>query len=133
MGKCVTKRIPKVKICAADLRKRIVIQTRELGAVMPGQFSPVETFVTVANAWSGVETPNGRSKFLGTNINDDTTHIFIVRYSSDTSSLEVANNFVLFDSRRMRILDTTNMNEDNLFIAIECTERGDDTKAASEA
>ena len=87
----------------------------------------------MASPWAAVETPNGRSKFLGVNINDATTHIFIVRYSSGTASLEVANNFVLFDNRRMKILNTVNMNEDNLFIAIECTERGDDSKESTEA
>lgn len=133
MAKCIRKRIPKVKICVGDLRHKIEIQTRSLSANKVGEFNPQETFSLVVTSWAGVETPNGSSKFLGVNINEDTTHIFVMRYSSVIANLEVANNFLLFKSRRMRILSVSNMNEDNIFLAIECTERGDDSKAASEA
>ena len=133
MAECVKKRIPRVKICAGDLRNKISIQTRALGGNRPGQNNPGPTFTTIFQPWAGVETPNGRSKFLGVNINEDTTHIFIVRFDSTISGLEVANNFVLFGTRRMRILSVKNMNEDNYFLAIECTERGLSTKDATEA
>lgn len=133
MAKCERKRIPRIKICAGDLRHKIDIQTRSMSDNSPGQFNPAESFTTVVSPWSAVETPNGRSKFLGVNINEDTTHIFIIRYDSALSNIEAANNFVLFNSRRMRILGVKNMNEDNYFLAIECTERGDSSKAATEA
>jgi len=130
---CEYKRIKKIKVCAGDLRHRVTIQTRALQANIPGQVSPSENFTELTKAWAGIETPNGYSKFAGVNINKNTTHIFIVRYQSAIANLEVANNFVLFDGRRMRILDVKNMNEDNLFLAIQCTERGDDSKTASDA
>jgi len=92
---------------------------------------PVMGFSDKASAWAGVETPNGKSKFLGVNTNEDTTHVFVVRYQSALSDIEVQNNFVLFNSRRFRILSVVNMNEYNEFLAIEATERGVDTKDAN--
>lgn len=133
MGKCVKKRIPIVKICAGDLRDKITIQNRSLDPVRPGQINPSESFTTLFQPWAAVETPNGRSKFLGVAINEDTTHIFIVRFDTTIQELEVANNFILFRTRRMRILSVKNMNENNYFLAIECTERGLSTKDATEA
>ena len=130
---CIKKTIPTVKICTSDLRHRITIQTRSLGANKVGEFNPSEVFTTLSSQWAGVETPNGTSKFLGVNIDKSTTHIFIVRYNSTISSLEVANNFILFGTRRMRILSVKNMNEDNIFLAIECNERGLSSKDATEA
>lgn len=133
MPKCVRKRIPRIEICAADLNKKIAIQERLLSAPSPGNTQPVLSFTNLASPWAAVETPRGSSKFLGVNINDDTTHIFIVRYRSLLDELEVGNNFILFKDRRFRILSVTNMNEDDIFLAIECTERGDDDKDANEA
>lgn len=133
MPKCVKKRIPRIEICAADLNKKIAIQRRVLEPPLPGDVQPILTFIDIANPWAAIETPTGASKFLGVNINDGTTHIFIVRYRALISALEVGNNFVLFNDRRFRILNVTNMNEDNIFLAIECTERGEDDKDANEA
>lgn len=130
---CQKKRIPTVKICTGDLKHKITIQTRQLGGVSVGTYTPQETFTTLASPWAGIETPNGRSRFLGTNINEKTTHVFIVRYQSTIAELEVHNNFILYDSRRFKILSVTNTNEDNNFLAIEATERGDDDKDASDA
>lgn len=133
MPKCVKKRITRIEICAADLNKKIAIQRRTLAPPSPGSTQPVLTFTDIASPWAAIETPTGASKFLGVNINDETTHIFIVRYRSLLANLEVANNFILFNDRRFRILNVTNMNEDNIFLAIETTERGDDDKDANEA
>lgn len=133
MPKCVRKRINRIEICAADLNKKIAIQERVLSAPSPGSTQPFLTFTDIATPWAGVETPRGASKFLGVNINDETTHIFIVRYRTLLDDLEVGNNFILFKERRFRILNVTNMNEDNIFLAIEATERGDDDKDANEA
>lgn len=133
MSKCERKRVPVVKICAGDLRNKIDIQTRSLGGNSIGVVAPSETFTTLFSPWAAIETPNGKSRFLGVDINDQTTHIFIVRYDSTIVNIEVKNNFILFNSNRMKILRVKNMNEDNIFLAIECTERGDDGKAATEA
>lgn len=133
MPRCVKKRIDRIEICASDLNKKIAIQSRTLGAPSPGSTQPNYTFTDIANPWAGIETPRGASKFLGVNINDATTHIFIVRYRALLADLEVANNFILFKNRRFRILNVTNMNEDDIFLAIETTERGDDDKDANEA
>ena len=133
MAICKKKRFTRTELCAGDLRHKIDIQTRTLGGVSFGQTSASETFTTIFSPWAAIETISGFKKFSGINIDERATDVFYIRFSTAVAALEVANHFILFDGKRFRILEVTDLNRDKRTLAIQCTDRGDDTLDASEA
>lgn len=129
---CKKKRFTRIELCASDLRHKIAIQTRSLGGVSFGQTSPGETFATVFSPWAAIETINGFKKFAGINIDERATDVFYIRFSSAVAALEVGNHFILFDDKRFRILEVTDLNRDKRTLAIQCTDRGEKGLDASE-
>lgn len=137
MSRCVKMRFDKQQLCTGDLEHYIDIQARTLGINTPGTTSPTETFTSIKNVWAGIQTSlsvaGGVSRFSKININPNTTHVFFIYYDADLSRLETGNNFILYGGERYRILATRNQGELNEMLALETTNRGDDSKAASEA
>ena len=66
----------------------------------------------------------GNKLFSGVQINDDATHIFCVLYSVEIRAIEQSNYFILFKSRRFRVLAVTNIDEQDKVLVIQTTERG---------
>lgn len=137
MPRCVKVRFDKQQLCTGDLEHYIDIQSRALGINTPGTTSPVETFTSIKNVWAGIQTSSsiagGVALFSKININPNTTHVFFIYYDADLAKLETGNNFVLYKGERYRILATRNQGELNNMLALETTNRGDETKTASEA
>lgn len=133
MAVCERKRSPRRKICGGDLRNVIEIQERAIGTPAPGNVDAPITFTTVATDRASIETTRGTRRFSGVNIDPNTTHIFTTRRNPNASLEAAGNQFVLFEGRRFRIIRLTIDNEDPYFMMYECTERGDETAAASEA
>lgn len=133
MAICKKKRFTRTQLCAGDLRHKIAIQTRSLGGVSFGQTSPRETFTTIFSPWAAIETISGFRKFSGINIDENATDVFYILFSSAVAALEVGNHFILFDDKRFRILEVTDLNRDKRTLAIQCSDRGDDGLEASEA
>lgn len=137
MARCVKMRFDKQQLCTGDLEHYIDIQARTLGTNTPGVTSPTETFTSIKNTWAGIQTSSsaagGMARFSKININPNTTHVFFVYYDVDLAKLEAGNNFILYEGERYRILATRNQGELNEMLALETTNRGDESKAASGA
>lgn len=132
MAQCEYKRFKRFKLCADDLTSLITLQTRELTPGRPGELAS-EEFTTIKQVWAAAKTVDGVARFSGVNIDDDATDLFYVRFDTDLKDLEEGNNFVNFDGDNFRILKVTNADRQKLFLIIQCSDRGDDTKEASEA
>lgn len=133
MAVCKTKRFARERICAGDLRNRITIQTRTLAAANFDDTDVDETFATVVSTYAAIETIRGTRRFASVNIDKRATHLFYVRYRDAIKDMETGNNFILHNSRRYFILELTIMAEDNRFIIIQATNRGESAEPASEA
>ena len=131
---CQYKRIKTVKLCIADLKSLVEIQTRALIEAGLDDAQPVELFATIRVKWCAVETIGaGVARFGAITILDDATHIFWCMWDADFPDLETRNHWILNDGKRYKILKVHNINERNTTIAIQTTERGDSTLEASEA
>ena len=142
MAKCVTKkRILPTKLCAGDLKHKVAIQTRHLTESDDFDNSqPVETFTLVRYQYCGIETVEGIDKkqmgvarFDGINILNHTSHMFWTKWAPDFPDIENGNHYLLFDDRRFKVLKVNNINELNTSLAIQCTERGEDSQEATKA
>jgi SPP1 family predicted phage head-tail adaptor len=130
---CAPKQFKKARICIGDLSKKVTLQTRTLGAIAPGSAEPVETFATIKNTWAAIETVEGTKRFAGVAIDDRTPHIFWIRYNASLTIPEDGNHFMLYGSRRFRVLRVTIDMENDKYFVIQCTERGDSDEAAASA
>ena len=140
MAKCncaTKKRIKPTKLCAGDLRELVDIQLRQLDESGFDSHQPVETFTSVRTQWCAIETigfPNlGVARFDGINIEDGATHIFWCMWDAGFPALENRNHYIGFNSKRYKVLRMTNLNERNYTIAIQTTERGEDSEEATKA
>lgn len=126
---CPRKRFAKTKICIGDLRNQIIIQERaQVASEFEDDDTPIESFTDIATVFAGIKTSStqsiGAALFSGVNLNDRATHTFTIMYDPTLANIEAGNNFILFDSRRFRILSRAINDENNLYIDISCSERG---------
>jgi len=133
MAKCDVRRITAKKLCLGDLRHLVGIQSRELDESGFDTSQPVETFTQIRQQWCAIETVSGVSKFSKINIEDDATHLFWCFWDVVFPDLETGNNYMLHDGRRFKVLKVDNVNERNLALMIQTTERGESSEAASDA
>lgn len=131
---CDVKRIKPLKLCTGDLRYLVSIQTRGLVDSDFTDSQPNEPFTTVRSQWCGLETINsGVRRFAKINILEEATHIFWTQYDVSFPDIENLNHWVLHDSKRYKVLKVENVNERNVTIAIQTTERGNTSEDASDA
>lgn len=123
----------------AKCGKTIAVQKREL---KPSDFEssqPDEEFTNIDSPTAMVLTIGERNKdgggklFSGIQIVDGATHMFCAPYTAVLEPVEQANYFILFKSRRYRILAVTNINEADKVLAMQATERGSNTLEATKA
>ncbi len=134
MPKCVNIRRKHRKVCIGDLDTIIDIQSRDLRRtnVRSGPTQTREVFTTILpDAWALVETKRGSFVVDGVSGDIEFTHMIIIPVP-DSPTL-TAENWVLLEGNRLRILDIEDYDERGEFLALRCTNRGSDTKAASDA
>jgi SPP1 family predicted phage head-tail adaptor len=127
------KRVIPTHICTGDMRHLVDIQTRSLDESDFDSSQPEETFTTERQQWCAIETTDGVSRFAKINIEDGATHIFWTPYDSGLPDIENRNTFISYDDKRYKVLKVTNVNERNEALAIQVTERGEDSEEATKA
>ena len=126
---CGTKK----KLCIGQLDKLIEIQSRHIKAPLnttPTDVDADELFTNRVHVWANIKTSVGEAIYDGVNIEQALTHIFTFAYLG----FEVTSaDWVIFNSKRYKILSADNINEDNIYVSLRCVERGVDTKEATKA
>ena len=126
---CSTKK----RVCIGQLDKPIQIESRNIQAPAnktPQDVDADEIFENRVHVWANIKTLSGEAIFDGVNIEQTITHIFTFNYLGfEISTLD----WVIYDNRRFKIMSVENINEDNIFTAVRCVDRGIDTKEASKA
>jgi hypothetical protein len=122
MGKCTD--ISSKTICRRELNKVAKIQKREVGNGGIGNYSAKEVFTDYLTIYCKASTIKGSSKFSGVGIDERATHKFYTTWLPGLKSVEVANYFILFDSRYFEIIEVTNFDEGDDYAVIVAAERG---------
>lgn len=129
MPKCISIKKPDRKICAGDLRDKIVIQVRTITPPATSGVDFTEAFSSDATVWSMVETKMGVEIFNGTSLKGVATHYFYIRYRADLT----AESWLKFNSKYYDILDVQNLDERNEFLLLRCSLRGTTANLANYA
>lgn len=128
MAKC--KKLNKTKkiLCIGSLTKTIQIETR---AITPDDSSTdfTETFTAVKTVKAMVETLSGVDIFNGTQIVGTATHRFTIKFITGVTI--TSQNWIILNDEYYDILRVDNVDENNRYLVLLCTKRGDDTLKAN--
>jgi len=105
----------------------VSIQTRNLVPPVFGSVDPLLNFVEKHNVKALIRTPRGKTLFDGVSIDQVVTHKLAIEYLAGITSED----WILFNGRRLDILDVENCGETNQALVLTCNDRG--TKEASKA
>ena len=132
MAKCVKLRRTKTQVCTGSLDKLIEIYQRDL--TPPTNSLTVdpdytETFTLLYTIWSMIETPKGKVIFDDVGEDIIITHYFYIRHVDNIT----AQNWIVYNGNRYDIKNVTDLEENRLYLRLECAIRGSVDKDASEA
>ena len=129
MAKLTVDKRPLKKIPVGDMRDRISIRERVIGAPTfdkPAAFG--EDYKTIATVWCKVKTnKSGRDEFAGVNADTgggillSSTHIFTMRYRPGITSEHV----VVYKGNNYEINRIVNPEERNMYLELNCKLLGD--------
>ena len=102
-----------------ELNRRIALQTVSYTPAGGVDLTPV--YATVANLWAQAVTLKGAARIDGVNAGEGPTHRFVIRRRTDVS----AKNFILYASRRFKVLGVENVDEQNRWQDLLCEEMRD--------
>ncbi len=128
MAKCVNTRIALKRLCTEDLRHTITICKREQEPVKAGETGVnTELFTALMKKVpAGIKSLRGVPNWQKVNIDEAATHLFFIKWTRGIEKLNIdLNKFISRGGKYYRVLKTHNQDEDNQYIIIEATERGD--------
>lgn len=127
MPQCIKLKKKKQQYCIGDMRDEIVIQNRAITAPQTGvDFS--ETFTNTITVLSAINTVSGKTYFDDVGTETNITHTIGLRFVEGVT----AESWVLFDERRLDVLTVDNLDERGQWMRLQCVDRGESAKAASE-
>lgn len=103
----------------------VTFQTRDV-ELLNGQAQ--EVFTDIDTDTAIIKTVSGISVFDDTNTEQVATHKLTLAYRADIT----AESWVLFGTKRIKILTVENCAEKNKVLILMCTERGEDSKVVNQ-
>ena len=123
----VCNNIPRknTRYCVGDMRKTIKVQVRSITVPIDSSVDHGELLTDFLTVRAIVETVSGVEIFDATNVMVGVvTHQFVIDFRVGVTF----ENMVIFKGRNFRILDVTNIDEEDRFLILRTTERGDETR-----
>lgn len=130
MAKCVKLKRTKTQVCVGNLSKYIEIYERRLKSPLDSlSDSPDyrDEFFLLYNVWAMLETPKGKNIFDKLGIDKAISTIFYIRYLPNITS----QNWVAYNGNRYDIVRVADLEENNLFLKLECIITGSVNKEGS--
>lgn len=133
MAKCDYKRRKKTIVCTGNMRKQIILLTRNLdtkGNIFTDPIGLENTFTTLATVWAMNEDAKGQEVFdsVGLRIGQHTDNWYIRYFEGITSQT-----WVQFEEDYYKILNVRDLQRNHLYLKLECEFRGSTLKDAARA
>ena len=135
MGKLIVRRRKSRSPQVGDMRERIVINSRKIGAPTTGSAAFRQTLTPIGDpVWASVETLKGvevfddvAKKSTSGGITAGATHFFTTRYRDDVTFA----NIITFDGNNYKILPVDNPDLRKRWLFLFCALLGDDVLEAN--
>ena len=114
------------RYCLSDFRHTISIFAGEIVPTI-GDYN-VTNDKSIITCRAKVKTTSGQSYFNGVNTGDEISHVITIPF---TSTLIEKNYMLLMNDNYYNIDNVTNENEDNLYLVLRCSKRGERSKEAN--
>jgi len=121
MAVCEVKQRTHKRVCIGSLNHKIEIYVRSIEAPVEGGVDFSDNFTLKKTVWAMVETVSGETMFNASNIETVVTHQFYIRYIPDVDIVDV----IVYGGLRYKIVNVENLNNENYFILIKASDRGD--------
>ena len=129
MAICTRIKGERREICIGDMDRVVTLQTRALG-LDDNNIDATEVFVSdPGEVFALVKTVRGETYFDGVNQERDITHHFYTYYIPGFT----AESWALLDGERYDVLEVEDLDERHVFMLLRATNRGLDSKVASNA
>lgn len=131
MSSCQRIRKKHRRVCVGDMKDPIQLQNRDIVAPVFNtvdfneNFEPIDPLVP--DTLSLIETVTGKVFFDGVNTETTVTHIIYIPYQQAVT----AETWIIFENRRIDILQVEDLEERHEFLKLTCTERGLVSKEAT--
>jgi SPP1 family predicted phage head-tail adaptor len=120
MARCTKIKRNNKTLCAGALKETIILKTRAQQAPKTNTASASIRFDCSRSVKAMVETKSGVDTFDGTNTNSLLTHEFTIRYLSDVD----VQNSIEYNCKFFNVERIVNINEENRYLTLICSERG---------
>jgi len=107
-----------------DMRNYIELYERDINQPADNTVDFDETFTLIEAVWAKLVTVKGKVMFDGSNIAQEVTHEFYIRYLASLDRDAYSNVYIKFDSEYFRILKVDHLDERKRFMRIDTTIRG---------
>ena len=111
------------------MSERIKLHNRSIQVPEFGTYDFTETFTGTKTVWANVQTAAGQTFFTGASVDVGLSHIIIIRYDEAVTS----ETWIEFNGNNLKIISVENLDENNEFLRLRCSERGDKDLGASKA
>ena len=128
---CAKIKSSKYKLCASDLKNRIIVQyPSSISSNSPG-VNGLSTFIDILNPWCKIVTTNGQQISIGqVNTSASSTIDFYIRYDA---ALDLDREiWVLYNNKRYEIIAPENIDERNLTIRLGAVLKGPSSVEANQ-
>lgn len=122
MAKCKNIQRTKTQICAGSLNRKIDIYSRNIEAPLNPADNEInfdEEFTLLNSVWSMIETPKGKTIFDSVGVERVIDTVFYIRYLDITSE-----NWISYLNLRYNIMNIVNLENNNLFLQLNCQVTG---------
>jgi len=123
----VTQRTHK-RVCIGSLNRKIEIHVRSIKAPAKGSVDFSDKYTLKKKVWAMIETVSGETMFNASNIETVVTHQFYIRYIPDVDIVDV----IVYGGLRYTLVNVENLNNENYFLLIKASDRGDSDLPANE-
>jgi len=128
MAVCKVKQRTHKRVCIGSLNHKIEIYVRSIKAPAKGSVDFSDEFTLKKIVWAMIESVSGETMFNASNIETVVTHQFYIRYIPGVDIVDV----IVYGGLRYKIVNVENLNNENYFLLIKTSDRGDSDLAVNE-
>ncbi len=133
MATCKKTRRVKRSYCIGSLDKRIEILIDTQKGSRTGTADPTVDKSILATVWANLTSNNPVEFMVGTNLQRTETHLFVIQFTPTVAVIgqDTVKHSIDFNNKFFHIDNIENLDEENEWLLLFCSVRGDNTRTGN--